>query len=291
MARRTHCVYGNGAWCACVTRHETTPFTFETLDGLAFAGERGLLEHGAVPPYATHDIGPIVEMYQVAACNVLPRPHAAPWLTLGALHPFVTQLDAGCRQWVSRGGIGFLRTASQGPQDETTWTAFGLEVQRAASRAGFTNPIAAQLTAALGELYSNIYEHSRRSGTGLIAFKSGKHAFEIVVADRGVGVLDSLRTHGEYGTLADHGEALHLTLTEGVSRYGEGTGRGYGFRPLFIGLANIRGALRFRSGDHALVIDGTSPTLVTARSAQKVPVPGFMVAVKCGTPGTSTMRS
>ena len=84
-----------------------------------------------------------------------------------------------------------------------------------------------------------------------------------------------------YTGLDDHGEALRLTLTDGVSRHGSGTGRGRGFRPLFIGIANLNGSLRFRSGDHALIIDGRNPSLMAARLAQKPTIGGFFASVKC----------
>lgn len=74
---------------------------------------------------------------------------------------------------------------------------------------------------------------------------------------------------------------LELALTEGISRYGSGSGRGYGFQPLFIGLANLNGSLRFRFGDHALIIDGQKPTLMKAKIAQKPFIPGFFISVRC----------
>ena len=73
--------------------------------------------------------------------------------------------------------------------------------------AGFPRKIAAQLAAAIGELYSNIYEHCGAPGTGLIAFRAQSNRFEFAVADRGIGVLESLRTCGDYTALSDPGEA------------------------------------------------------------------------------------
>lgn len=87
--------------------------------------------------------------------------------------------------------------------------------------------------------------------------------------------------HPEYAGIDDHGEALRLTLTDGVSRHGIGTSHGRGFRPLFIGIANLNGFLRFRSGDHALVIDGHNPSLMRARLAQKPGIGGVFTPVKC----------
>jgi len=81
----------------------------------------------------------------------------------------------------------------------------------------------------------------------------------------------------------DHGNALMLALTDGVSRHGRNTGHGFGFRPIFRGLANIRGLLRFRSVDHALILDGTGPSLATAKPAQKPMLPGFIVSITCET--------
>jgi hypothetical protein len=70
-------------------------------------------------------------------------------------------------------------------------------------------------------------------------------------------------------------------LQDGNSRYGVAAGRGMGFRPLFIALANLNGTLRFRSGDHALTIDGHSPTLIMAKLAQKPHIRGLIASVSC----------
>jgi hypothetical protein len=112
-------------------------------------------------------------------------------------------------------------------------------------------------------------------------FRAGLRRFEFIVADQGIGVLDSLRSSVEYAALNDSGEALSLTPTDGVSRFGSGSTRGLGFRPLFIGLANLKGALRFRSGDHALLIDGRNPSLITARLAEKPTIKGFLASIVC----------
>jgi len=96
-----------------------------------------------------------------------------------------------------------------------------------------------------------------------------------------MGVLESLRTSLDYAALTDHGEALRLALTEGVSRFGPEGKRGNGFRPIFVGLANLSGSLRFRSGDHALVIDGQKIGAVAAKTAQKARFQGFLASVTC----------
>jgi hypothetical protein len=88
----------------------------------------------------------------------------------------------------------------------------------------------------------------KAANTGFVAFRAIPEAFEFVVADRDIGILNSLKTAAEYAHLTDHGHALRLALSEGCSRHGTAAGRGMGFRPLFIGLANLHAGLRFRSG-------------------------------------------
>ncbi|MGO4565885.1 ATP-binding protein [Rhizobium sp. 2YAF20] len=260
---------------------------FAALDDLAFAAARGRLNGRPLPIMIAREIGPILELAQLSDGGLLPAPSVSPFLSLNGLSPMVQALCTGNTQWICPQSrmIGFLRSATSFPQDETIWTAFGLATQQAATAAGFPRKIAAQLTAALGELHSNVYEHSKASDTGVVAFHAQPGRFELVVSDRGIGVLESLRGSPDYADLSDHGEALRLTLTDGVSRFGINSGRGLGFRPLFIGLANLNGALRFRSGDHALVIDGRGPSLVTARTAQKPAIRGFLVSVSCLTHG------
>jgi anti-sigma regulatory factor (Ser/Thr protein kinase) len=161
------------------------------------------------------------------------------------------------------------------------WTRFGVATEYAAVQAGFSREIASRLTGAIGEMQSNIYEHSQASCTGIVAFKAMPGTFEFVVCDRGVGALQSLKTCPSYATLTDHGQALKLTLSDGVSRHGPGSGRGLGFQPLFRGLANLNGVLRFRSGNAALTIEGQDPRALPVKLWQKPMINGFIASVIC----------
>ncbi len=258
-------------------------FDFAALDGLAFAATRGRLDGRPLPVMTAKEIGPVFELVRLANGGLLPAPHTASFLSLGTLDPMLQALHSERTQWICPQSRmrGFLRMAQSFFRNETIWTSFGLAAQQAATAAGFPKKIAAQLTAALGEFHSNVYEHSRAPGTGVIAFQAQRSQFEFVVSDHGIGVLESLRSDPDYVDLNDYGEALRLILTDGISRFGTNSGRGHGFRPLFTGLSNLNGALRFRSGDHALLIDGRSPSLITARVSQKPMLQGFFVSVIC----------
>jgi hypothetical protein len=158
---------------------------------------------------------------------------------------------------------------------------FLFAARSAAAIAGLTKVVAQSLAAALREMESNIHEHSGAESTGVLAFQAKHSSFQFVVADHGDGVLATLREAEEFADLTDHGLAMHEALKENVSRYGPGSGHGNGFRDLFLGLAHLNADLRFRSGDHALLISGPQPELKSSRLEQKAPFKGFLVAVHC----------
>ena len=133
------------------------------------------------------------------------------------------------------------------------------------------------------ELEDNIHEHAQAPETGVLAYRADSDSFEFVASDRGIGILHSLRQCETYAALSDDGKALEAALTDGVSRRGPHSNHGHGFRPMFTGLMNLNGELRFRSGDHAITMDGTSPTLATSRMSQKPPIDGFFASVRCRT--------
>lgn len=255
---------------------------FNVLDGLAFAAQKGKLS-GTMSSIPAIDLGPLVEFELLSNAGLLPQLNTCEWIKLNGLSVLYREMKGHRRQWVcsDAGRIGFLRTEQNQPSSEVISIGFRLAAQRAAIAIGFTTPIARQLAAAIGELESNIYEHSGKPFTGLLAFRAHPNHFEFIASDMGMGILESIRMSPDYSSLNDHGDALRLALTEGVSQFGTSAGRGFGFRPIFVGLANINGTLQFRSGDHALMIDGANSDVMAARVAQKVFLGGFLVSVRC----------
>lgn len=259
-------------------------FTFAVLDDIAFAAARGRLGPGALAEstYIADDLGPVLELAQLAAAGLLPPPSRASWLTFGALGELWQQLCAGRPCWACRSErVGYLRLKPTKPEDPAEDASFGIEAHKGALAVGIPSGIAAQLVGAIGEMQGNVYDHSQAPATGIAVYRATGRRFEFVVADRGIGSLASLRTCSEYADLTDDGEALRLTLTDGVSRHGTRSGHGRGFRPLFTGLANLNGALRFRSGSGVLTLDGMNPSLVAAKLGVKPEVRGFLAAVVC----------
>lgn len=134
-------------------------------------------------------LGPILELAHLAKTGILPAPESADWLVLDGLAVLYRAMLSERFHWVCPDGrrIGFLRTRAQSPPDESELIGFCLAARQAASMAGFPTRIAQQLAAAIGELHSNIYEHSRAPGTGVIGFRAGLNNFEFVLRIVGWG--------------------------------------------------------------------------------------------------------
>jgi len=141
--------------------------------------------------------------------------------------------------------------------EEDHWMRFCRRLEDAAMKAGLPKEFAYGLAGTFGEMTSNLTEHSQRPSTGMVGYRWDRGEFEYVVADSGIGVLASLRSHPDFAWIADSGEALEQAASDGVSRFGLASHRGTGFRALVFNIANRNSYLRFRSGDHVYTIDGT----------------------------------
>ncbi len=256
---------------------------FRDVDGLAFAAAYGQLDDTKVAvTYVPHRLGPLLELMQLHAGGRIARPEK--WLLLDGAAPLVSALEEEREGWVSpkQRHTGFIAAARRGRDGDERFTGFLMNAKRAGHEvAGLSASVSGQMVAAMEELENNIHEHAGARESGVLAYRAEPGAFEFVAADRGIGILNSLRRHAAHVGLPDEGKALEAALTDGVSRYGPNRSRGHGFRPIFTGLVNLHGELRFRSGDHAITMDGTSPALATSRISQKAPIDGFFASVRC----------
>jgi anti-sigma regulatory factor (Ser/Thr protein kinase) len=260
------------------------PLTFAAVDGLGFAAANGRLAANQTTRYLPASLGPLLELLCLAVAGRVPSTIVDSWLTDNGARPMIAAFHNREECWIKPDDrrMGFIRAARMDQDEDALFTRFLMDAQRAAREvARLPGSTPGQLTAAMRELESNIHEHSDAPGTGLLAFRAAPDAFEFVAADGGIGILRSLQRCSIFADLDDHGKAIQAALSDGTSRFGTDSRRGHGFRPIFLGLANLRGALRFRSGDHALVIDGTSPALSTAQLAQKPVIDGFFASIRC----------
>lgn len=166
--------------------------------------------------------------------------------------------------------------------DGAAWDQWTLHAENIAKTKGLNAHLVASLIGAMVELQDNVYEHSNAPRTGLVAYAVTASSFEFVVADRGIGVLRTLRQNPVYAGLPDAGAALKEMVKEGVSRFPVEAGRGQGFNQLFRALVGHKAELRFRSGDHALSMIPTSDGINGATAlAQVAQLEGLAISVFC----------
>jgi len=258
--------------------------SFKVLDQFAEAVIFNRLSSDDVPRHTPKLLGPQLELRQLRRQQDVMRAVNSKWLADGDCNSLLKSLDGQQPEWSSHFGrkIGFMR-AGHAASNIGEWTGFAQRAKRAATASGLPADLAGQIVSALDELLSNVIEHSKLPSSGFVAFAEGGNCFEIVVADEGIGVLKSLQSNDDYAGLLDDGEALKQFIKDGVSRMKE-AGRGKGFRPLFKGLANAHCSIRFRSGDHALEIDGRQLAEAPAVLLQTVPMKGLLCSVACHFP-------
>jgi hypothetical protein len=162
--------------------------------------------------------------------------------------------------------------------DDLRWMTFCKRLENAGAKAGLSQQFAKALTGTVEEMASNVVEHSEYPETSIVGYRWTQREFEYVVADSGIGVLESLRKNAYYLYLDDAGRALETAVQEGESRHGHDVGRGLGFRDLLKNIANRNSFLRFRSGNYSLVIDGTqSPPIWNTQPCQSLD--GFLISI------------
>lgn len=259
---------------------------FEATDDLLWQAVAGRLpELGPVRLGRSGRIGPLVEL---AVATVTLRDA---YRAVAVEPPLFHQITSAVAEGVIAGGGAYERAGvfplsrldadSDGPEREV-WDQWAKHAENAAVVAGLPRGLAAGLMGALGELQDNVFEHSGRPESGLVAYAASDSAFEFVVADAGRGVLASLHENPDFAGLADSGAALRVAASDGASRHARSTGHGYGIGQLFRALAHDAAELRFRSGDHALRLWGDAPSLTgQVELAQKAWLDGLTISVRC----------
>lgn len=263
--------------------------TFQYLDDLAMAADkRGKNVTGYFGELDDFPIGPFVEWLLLSRMQGA----ALPSLTSFSAIPIVAQLmealsNNGRPVFVERAGsnAGFIRiTRDHQDVDHAGWAKFKMQMSAKAQIAFLAGTEARALVGALVEIENNVLEHSQRSHDAVVAFVAKPGEFSFVVGDNGIGPLSSFRSCSEYEYLADHGEALQLTLADGASRYGHSSGHGKGYNSLFIGLAMMQADLRFRTGNKMLSIRGVGPSRATDTITDRTHLQGFLASVVCRSP-------
>jgi anti-sigma regulatory factor (Ser/Thr protein kinase) len=153
-----------------------------------------------------------------------------------------------------KGNLVLQRLPTQ-PNDNN-WTALKMEFMKTLRSNGFSNTLSSRVTGALAELTNNVWDHSERTDTGLLGFQVQNRKFTIVIADLGIGILESLRRNPLHSSIRTHSAAIEKALVPGVSRF-EDISRGTGFIDFLSVVTDLHGKARLRTGNIALTIDRT----------------------------------
>lgn len=260
---------------------------FAGADDLLWAAQTGRLERlGRVRVMNSGRIGPLIEILMAR------RAHSAALAGVAFVPPFAASVEAALANgeisgtnFEARCGVFPLSRHAAKGDGADLWSLWKVRAEQAAIASGFPKPLAAGIVGALGELQDNVFCHSRRPETGIAAYGASAGAFEVVVADAGIGVLASLRECADYVQLPDAGAALKVAIEDGNSRFGPTSGHGFGMGQMFRALANQEGELRFRSDDHALAVRGHSPSLQAhVELGHKAHLSGMTISVLCRAP-------
>lgn len=236
---------------------------FSDVDDLLREAAHGRLRnHGSIVIENSGRIGPLVEL--LAGAQQFPAEYASVSFegsfAQKAREAWATGQSFG-GGYSDQAGVFPLPLENPVQTSDPVWEQWLLHAENIAKAKGFPIGLVASLVGALGEMQDNVYEHSGAASTGLVAYAVTDQSFEFVVADRGKGVLETLRQNPEHAHLQDAGEALCEAIRPGVSRFPAASGRGQGFVQLCRSMVTDRVELRFRSGDHALTLCPTDDPL------------------------------
>lgn len=255
--------------------------TYDLVDGIEAALEDDSAIIGDLPQCRLEDVSPALELHHCRPEIFQDELNQNSWLDVQRASPLLNAIYEGRNIFVTSDGCQGMISVACIESNQFAWTEFAIKLKTAAVVSDFTADHAGKLLAAIQEFYSNVIEHSQRVSTGQVLFASRKKRFEFVVRDKGIGILKSLQKNPDFISLDDHGTAIEHALEDGVSRYSDARGRGFGFRPLFVGLANISAHMRFRSGDHCREYLRNADKSIDAYTKQSGHFEGFGCTVIC----------
>ena len=264
--------------------------SFEAADDLLWQAVAGRLPKlGAITLARSGRIGPLVELAMASTASRTLT--AASWSNHRYLPPDRSALrdgsisGAGARD---RAGVFPLsRVNSGGGPRNGCLGAMGEARRERRSRGGLTKGLVGGLMGALGELQDNVFEHSGRPESGVVAYAANNGAFEFVVADGGRGVLASLRENPEFSLLPMRERRCVSPFLTGRRGTRAAQATAMVSDNCFGHSLHDAAELRFRSGDHALRLWGDAPSLIgQVELAQKAWLDGLTITVRCA-PGAS----
>lgn len=152
---------------------------------------------------------------------------------------------------------GALRILGTGEASDQASHEFAVAAGRYAKDAGMPDGAARMLKGAFAELIGNIGEHAGEDANGLAAYHLDQKSMWLTVADAGRGVVNGYVSSSPELAGLDAAKALSWAVVEHRSRLSE-PGRGTGFSTVMRAMLTLDAALRVRSDDASIEIEGVS---------------------------------
>lgn len=254
---------------------------FDAIDDLARAVQLDRLRNHQPTKHVARSLAPLAELVMCKDVSTKKLVEEG-WLDVSEVNHLHECLTDEVNGWTVHGPKNFgLLNTEQHPfaEGDPLYTSFMLAIQKAVEITGFTASTGRKLAGAVQELESNIHEHSQRPSSGFLAFNATNDMFEVVIADRGIGVLESFRGTAAFENIETPGDALKLATTKGVSRLAD-EARGFGFNQLFVALAGMSGYVRFHSDDFCLSLNGTPDLESHYEVKEKAELKGFFTSLQ-----------
>jgi anti-sigma regulatory factor (Ser/Thr protein kinase) len=152
---------------------------------------------------------------------------------------------------------GAIQIRGTGEAVDLAGHEFALAVGRYAQEAGMPNGASRLLKGAFAELIGNVSEHAGDNANGIAAYGLRSNEMWLAVADTGQGVVRGYLASAPDLAGLDAATALGWAVVEHRSRFRE-SGRGTGFSTVMRAMLTLDAALRVRSDDASIEIEGAS---------------------------------
>lgn len=152
---------------------------------------------------------------------------------------------------------GAFHIRGSGEAIELAGHEFALAVGRYAQEAGMPDGASRLLKGAFAELIGNVSEHAGDNANGIAAYDLRSNEMWLAVADTGQGVVRGYVSSTPDLAGLEAATALGWAVVEHRSRLSE-TGRGTGFSTVMRAMLTLDAALRVRSDDASIEIEGSS---------------------------------
>ena len=153
--------------------------------------------------------------------------------------------------------VGAFQIRGSGEAVDLAGHDFAMVAGRCAQEAGMPDGAARLIKGAFAELIGNVSEHAGDNTNGIAVYDLSRNAMWLAVADAGQGIVRGYVSNAPEIADLEAATALGWAVVDHRSRFCE-PGRGTGFSTVMRAMLTLDAALRVRSDDASIEIEGVS---------------------------------